>query len=119
MRTIFKEIEYNGKTYKLVFNLNVMQAIQEEYTTLDNWGSLTDGTKHENETDVKALIYGLTQMFNEGIEITNEETGASEPLLTTKQVGRMVSALGMESITATMNSLVVDSTASEGDSKNG
>ena len=28
MKDISKEIEYRGKTYKIVFNLNVMQLIQ-------------------------------------------------------------------------------------------
>ena len=33
----------NGKEYKAIFNLNVMQSIQVEYGTFESWGELTDG----------------------------------------------------------------------------
>lgn len=36
MKEISKTLEYKDKTYKLVFNLNVMQVIQEKYGTLEN-----------------------------------------------------------------------------------
>ena len=45
MKEMRNEIEYNGTKYNLVFNLNVMEVIQEQYGTLDKWGSLTDGSK--------------------------------------------------------------------------
>ena len=44
MKEMRNEIEYNGKKYSIVFNLNVMEAIQEEYGTIGEWGKLTDGT---------------------------------------------------------------------------
>ena len=31
------KITYKEKEYKVVFNLNVMEAIQEEYGTIDKW----------------------------------------------------------------------------------
>ena len=43
MKEISKTLEYKGKKYKLAFNLNVMEVIQEKYGTLENWGKLTDG----------------------------------------------------------------------------
>ena len=43
MKDISKTLEYKGKEYKIIFNLNVMQAIQEAYGSLDNWANLTDG----------------------------------------------------------------------------
>ena len=33
MRQVSKKITYKGKDYKLVFNLNVMEVIQDEYKT--------------------------------------------------------------------------------------
>lgn len=45
MKEISKTLEYKGKEYKLVFNLNVMEVIQDKYRTLENWGKLTDGAK--------------------------------------------------------------------------
>ena len=73
MKDIKGEITYNGKVYPYVFNLNVMEAIQDEYGTLDKWGELTDGSS--GEVNAKALIFGFTAMFNEGIDIQNEEKG--------------------------------------------
>lgn len=119
MKTTSKEIEYKGKTYKIVFNLNVMEAIQAEYKTLDNWGALTDGKNNDGETDVKALIFGFTEMLNEGIEIDNEDNGTNTPLLTHKQVARLLTDYGIANATDKMNELVVDSTKTDEDgSKN-
>ena len=99
---------YKGKEIKLVFNLNVMQAIQEEYGTVDKWGQLTDGDS--GEVDVKALKFGITQMINEAIDIDNEDNGTNEPFLTEKQVGRIITDVGMDIIAKTMNDVVIDST---------
>ena len=44
MKDFNGELQYKEKTYKLVFNLNVMETIQEAYGSLEEWGALTDGT---------------------------------------------------------------------------
>ena len=114
MKETFKEIEYNNKKYKLFFNLNVLEAIQNEYGTLEKWGSLTDGS--QGETNATALLFGFREMINEGIDIENEKTGKNEPLLTKKQVGRILSEVGLESATKEVNDLVIESAGD--DSKN-
>lgn len=118
MKEISSKVEYKGRQYRIVFNLNVMEAIQDEYGTLDNWGALTDGKAHEGETDIKALIFGLREMLNEAIEIDNEDNGTNDPLLTRKQVGRMLTDIGVGKLTEDMNKLVVDSTKNDNESKN-
>lgn len=115
MKEVNKKFEYKGETYTLVFNLNSMEAIQEEYKTLEAWGSLTDGK--EGETNIKALVFGFTAMINEGIEIENEDNGTNKPLLSTKQVARMISEIGLNKVTGDMNDLVIESAGN--DSKNG
>lgn len=116
MREVSKMISYKGKDYKLVFNLNVMEVIQDEYKSLDEWGALTDGKA--GEVNVKALLFGLTAMLNEGVEISNEDNNTNEPYLTHKQVGRMLTEVGIKDMTSTMNELVVDSTETEDTRKN-
>ena len=74
MKEISKTFEYKNKEYRLAFNLNVMEQIQEEYGTLEKWGELTDGTV-SGEPSAKAVIFGFAAMLNEGIEIDNEEKG--------------------------------------------
>lgn len=112
MKEISKEFEYKGKKYKLVFNLNVMEVIQEKYGTLENWGKLTDGAENDGEPNAKAVIFGITAMLNEGIDIENEENGTKEKMLTNKQVGRMITDIGLQSSAQLMNGVVIDSTKS-------
>lgn len=112
MKEISKEFEYKGKEYKLVFNLNVMEVIQDKYGTLENWGKLTDGEENDGEPNAKAVIFGITAMLNEGIDIENEENGTEEKMLTNKQVGRMITEIGLKSSAQLMNGVVIDSTQS-------
>ena len=135
----------NGKEYKAIFNLNVMQSIQIEYETFEKWGQLTDGfvydengerklklddkgkpiTRKEVDTngnevevdvyetreiDIKALIFGIKEMINEAIDIDNEINQLNQPLLTEKQVGRLITAMGIETATSKLNETVIEST---------
>lgn len=110
MKDINGSIQYKGKDYKLVFNLNVMEVIQEKYESLEKWGNLTDG--QSGEPNAKAVIFGFTAMLNEGIDIDNEENGTDIKPLTEKQVGRMITEVGLLEATKTLNKTVVDSTQS-------
>ena len=111
MKDITNELEYKGKKYKLVFNLNVMEEIQNKYGTVSRWGTITDGGK-KNEPNIKALRFGITCMINEGIEIDNDDNGTDNPLLTEKQVGRIISELGIDDVAEQMQNTVVGSTQS-------
>ena len=110
MKEISNVINYKDKEYKVVFNLNVMEQIQDEYGTLDKWGKLTDGS--EGEPNIKALIFGFTCMINEGIEIDNDENGTDNKLFTQKQVGRLMQEVGLEEMTKVLTNTVTASTQS-------
>lgn len=111
MKDFNGELQYRGRTYKLVFNLNVMEAIQDEYGSIDKWGELTDGKA--GEPNAKAVIFGFREMLNEGIEIDNEENGAELTPFTLKQVGRLITEVGLLEATKTLNNTVIESTKSE------
>jgi hypothetical protein len=111
MRDIMKHITVNGKEYPVVFNLNVMEEIQEEYGTVDKWGELTEGGE-SGEPNAKAVIFGFTHMVNEGIDIENEKNGTDVKPLTFKQVGRILTELGIEEMAKTMQNTVIESTKS-------
>ena len=113
MKDIESRIQYKDKTYRIVFNINVMEAIQAEYGSLEAWGAKMDGT---NEPDAKAMRFGFAQMLNEGIEMDNEENGTDTPLLTLKQAGRIISEVGITETTAVLNRTINEST--ENDEKN-
>lgn len=105
------DFKVDDKDYTLIFNLNVMQAIQEEYGTVEKWGALTDGKS--GEVNAKALIFGLATMINEGIEINNEEKNLNDPILNLKQVGRLISKMGLKNATEKLNTAVVVGTKSD------
>ena len=109
MKDINGKIQYKGKTYTLAFNLNVMEKIQEEYGSLEKWGQLTDVA---GEPNAKAIIFGFTAMLNEGIEIENEDNGTDIKPLTLRQVGRMITEVGLDNASTALNDTVVRSTES-------
>lgn len=108
-------INHKGLDYELVFNLNVMELIQEEYGSVEAWGELVEA---EAEPKAKDLKYGFTAMLNEGIDIYNEEHADDEgfkerPFFTEKQVGRIISEIGLANAAKTLNKTVIDSTKSD------
>lgn len=111
MKDIGTKFTYKDREFNVVFNLNVMQAIQEQYGSLGAWGALTDGS--DGEPDAKAVIFGLREMINEGLDIEAEEKGTQYIPLSLKQVGRMLTEIGLENATSIMNDTVIESTKSE------
>lgn len=104
-------ITYKDKEYRLEFDLNVIELIQNEFGSLDNWGKLTGGSSQE--PNAKAIIFGYWAMMNEAIEIDNEERGTDIKPLTLKQVGRMVTDIGIGEVLQSLNKTVVESTKSD------
>lgn len=108
-------IKYKGEDYELVFNLNVMEEIQNEYGSVEAWGNLVEA---EAEPKAKDIKYGFTAMLNEGIEIYNEDHADDEGFkarkpFTLRQVGRIISDIGLAETARTINKTVVDSTKSD------
>lgn len=115
MKNTIAYIETENRKVPLVFNLNVMEEIQEQYGSLDKWGEITEGDGEPRAKDLKA---GIIAMINEGIDIENEENGTNEPMLTLKQVGRLITEVGIQEIVAKIQEITLASTKSEDDGKN-
>ena len=49
-------------------------------------------------------------MLNEAIDIDNENNKTNHPLLTEKQVGRLITAMGISNATNKLNETVIEST---------
>lgn len=136
MKDIERKITYKDTEYTVVFNLNVMEALQDKFGSMDAWVDLVDGTANarkaykeahgsmkgwdsledgnpekEGEPDIKALIYGYYVMLNEGIEIDNENGKNIQPV-TEKQVGRILTAVGFANAQKQLGELMTDSTQS-------
>lgn len=107
----YEEIEYKNEKYILAFNLNSMGVIQDKYGTLQAWADLTDA----DEPNANAIIYGYYAMLNEGIDIYNEDVEKEQRRkpLTLKQVGRIISEVGLEEANAKLQRNVVENTKSD------
>ena len=105
-------IPYKGEEYELVFNLNVMETIQNEYGSVEAWGELVEA---EAEPKAKDIKFGFLAMINEGIDIYNEEHEDEEPraFFTDKQIGRLITEIGLFNAAKTLNKTVVESTKSD------
>ena len=115
MKNTVVYIETEKKKYPLVFNLNVMEEIQGQYGSLDEWGKITQGN---GEPQIKDLKAGIMAMVNEAIDIENENNGTNEPMLTTKQIGRMMTEVGVDVIVGKIQEITIASTKSGDNGKN-
>lgn len=115
MKDISDTLEYRGVKYPLVFNINVLQEIQKKYESFEEWGNKV--LKENGETDLDALIGGVQEMINEGIDIHNETAPEAEKLqpLTYKQVGRLLTAVGLDASTDKILSLIAESNKPAGE----
>lgn len=109
MQSKLTHIKAGDKEYPIVFNMNVMEEIQEAYGSMAKWGAIVENAEG-GEPKIKDLKIGLTMMINEGIEIENEITGENKPMVTSKQVGRIISEIGFEEITKKIKNLTIAST---------
>ena len=102
-------IEATNRRYPIVFNINVMEEIQEAYGSIGAWGAIVENAEG-GEPKVKDLKIGLMMMINEGIDIENEMTGGNMPMVNAKQVGRLITEVGFEAITGVIRNLTIAST---------
>ena len=82
--------------YPMAFTLNVMEAAEEQYGGVEEWAKLMD----QKEPSYKALKFMVLEIINEGIDIENEKLkdDKKRELLTSKQVGRLITKVGMDEI---------------------
>ena len=115
MKNTVVYIQDGEKKIPMVFNLNVMEEIQEQYGSLDAWGEATQGN---GEPKIKDLKVGIMAMINEGIEIENEENGTNEPTVNERQLGRIMSRVGIDVIVKKIQEITIASTKTDGEGKN-
>lgn len=103
-------LETETKKFPLVFTLNVMEAIQEKYGTIEAWSNLI---QRDGEPDIKALKFFITEAINEGIEIENEKNGEKRKAITSKKAGRILTEIGLSGAASKIMNTVADSIQSE------
>ena len=108
-------LETKTEKFPLVFTLNVMESIQEKYGTIEKWSELI---QHKDEPDIKALKFFMTEAINEGIEIENEKLNEKRKAVTSKQVGRILTEIGLSETANKIMNTIYESIQTEGTSKN-
>ena len=107
------KLTYKGVDYDLVFNLNVMEMLQDEYGSIEKWSAMA---MESDEPNIKVLKFGFKAMINEGIEIYNEDHPDDlKDLVDDKTVGRIITTAGFSNVTEIIANTVVSSTESEDD----
>lgn len=110
-----KYIEVGDKKYPIAFTLNVMEEIQNKFGSMGKWGEALQ--PEISEPKIKDLKWTFAQFINEGIDIENEENGGDRSFVTEKQVGRIISAIGMKQVSDTILKTTLQSTDT-GEEKN-
>lgn len=106
-------IEYKGQRYNIVFDINVVETLQIKYGSFNKWTDLIQPTKKNEECNLEALKFGFCEAINEGIDIANEDRENKLEFLTLKQVGRIITDLGLKNINEKMQEAIIESAKSE------
>ena len=122
MKDIMDTLKYKDKEYELIFDLNVLQDMQDKYGTMTKCLDEAYGKK-TGEPSIKAIAFLVTAMINEAIDIKNDEKGTNEPPVTEKMVNRMLSEFMRDSgdlsaVVSKIDDLMAKSLQGGEDSKN-
>ena len=107
MTNTIKHFKCGDTEYPLAFTMNVIEKIQDKYGSYEKWGDMTDSKKQE--PNIGALKFGITEMINEGIDIENENLETKREFLTAKQVGRLITELGVQKMADRVQETVIES----------
>lgn len=106
-------IEYKGQKYNIVFDINVIEALQIKYGSFNKWSELIQPTKKDAECNIEALKFGFCEAINEGIDIANEDREEKLLPLTLKQVGRIITDIGLGQVNTKIQEAVIEGAKSE------
>lgn len=93
-----------------------MENIQDKYGSIDKWSNAIQPEEGQ-EPNIKDIIWTFQEFVNEGIDIENDEKEEKRPFLTHKQVGRIISNIGLEEIGNLIRKLTIQSN-NTGEEKN-
>lgn len=106
-------IEYKGQKYNIVFDVNVVETLQNKYGSFNKWSELIQPTEKDAECNLEAFKFGFCEAINEGIDIANEDRDEKLEFLTLKQVGRIITDMGLKNINEKMQDAIIESAKSE------
>lgn len=104
-------LEVNNKEYPMMFTLNVVEDIQDEFGSLDEWEEQI--SPKGKEPNIKVFKKTVALMINEGIDFMNDENGTNNKFINEKTAGRIISACGFQIINERLKKLIQDSNVIE------
>ena len=113
MKNKVNYIETADRKYPICFNLNVLEEIQEQYGSMKAWGEAVQPSDNSEPT-IKVLKSGLVAMINEAIDIENEQNGTNDAPVTSKQVGWIISEVGLGVIVEKIKELTASANRVDG-----
>lgn len=97
-----------GEKYPMTMDLNVYSSLQEEYGSLDAWYKEAFGGD-ESDSSIKALIFTVKEMINEGIDIENETKPVYREHISSTVAGMICTEIGLKGISKTIQEFREDS----------
>lgn len=128
MIDLIKHLEIGDEKYPMIATINVLEKIQQEYETIENWKKLMLGFKEKikkdkkgnettelvetNEISLKDMKFFVLESINEGIDIENEKLTEKREFITEKQAGRIITQIGASKMLDEITSLLSKSNGS-------
>lgn len=117
MNDNIKYLETKTEKFPYVYTLNIMEALQNEYGSLNKWANLIE-PKDGSEPNIKAVLFFFKESINEGIDIDNENSEIKRPFISEKKAGRIISEIGINKANELIKNIVIQATKDNGDNEN-
>lgn len=111
-----KYLKTRNEEYPFIYSLNVMNALQNKYGSLNAWSELLETT--DKEPSIDAILFFFKEAINEGIDIENEKKHTQRDFVSQKKVGRIISEIGIEEAGKQLRNAIVSSIQDKGESNN-
>jgi hypothetical protein len=99
-----KYIETESEKYPVVCTINVLEAIQNEYESIEKWQEELSGNKN-----IKHIIWTFCEFINEGIDILNDRKEEKMMPISHKKTGRIITEIGLAKALDIIRDIVSDS----------
>lgn len=100
-------LKTRNETFPFTYSLNVMEALQNEFGSLNEWSDMVE-PKDGSEPKIKALLFFFKEAINEGIDIENENSDQPRKFVNERKVGRIITELGVKTVLEQLKGTVID-----------
>lgn len=100
-------LKTKNETFPFTYSLNVMEALQNEFGSLNEWSDMVE-PKDGSEPKIKALLFFFKEAINEGIDIENENSDQPRKFVNERKVGRIITELGVKTVLEQIKGTVID-----------